>query len=329
MAKSRQVQRAQARSARRSDPEARNRTLIVGSIIAAILLVMGIIAYGYYTTQIQPRGKVVLTVGEEKYTLGHVERRMQRDFEENLTIYQQSPRLIESLPDQVVNALTREGKLVTSSGELNIEATEEEIDAEIATQGAVAAGDNEAFAHAFRDQVEQSGLHAGEYRDMLRAQILERKVRDYFKFVAPKNEPQVRARWIAVVDEDDAEEVITRLEAGEDFSAVAAEVSQDQSNKDTGGVVEWAPRGGLGDQAVEDFLFEAEVGERSEPIEASFGGWYVVELLEKDEDRDLDDSQKDIVVGRLMNDWLDKLEVPVVVNLDQDDRNHAFDSIDI
>jgi parvulin-like peptidyl-prolyl isomerase len=330
MAKSRQVQRAQARSTRKADPEARNRTLIVGGIIAAILLVLGIIAYGYYSTQIQPRGKVVLTVGDEKFTLGHVERRMQRDFDESKSIYLQSPQLLESLPDQVMSELTREGKLFTSAGELNIEVTEADVDAEIASQAGVAAGDNQAFANAFRDQVKQSGLHAGEYRDMIRAQVLERKVRDYFTFLAPKAEPQVRARWILVADEDDAQKAITRLEAGEDFAALAKELSQDTSNKDTGGVVEWAPRGGLGAKEVEDFLFKANVGERSEAIEASFGGWYVAELLDKDENRELDDSQKQIVVSRLTNEWLDKLEVPVEGGkLSDDDLQHALDSLDV
>lgn len=327
MAKSRQVQRAQTRAARRHDPEARNRLFIVGGVIAAILIVIGIIGYGYYTTQIQPRGKVVLNVGDYDFTLGHVERRMQIELEAS-PVFGQSQELLLALPDQVINNLTREGKLFTSAGELKIEITDADVDNEIASQGGVAAGDNEAFANAFRRQVKDSGLHAGEYRDMIRGQLLEKKVTEYFTFVAPKNEPQVRARWIQAADEDGATEAITRLEAGEDFAALAAEVSQDTANKDTGGIFEWAPRGGVPADEVEDFLFGAEVGERSEPIETPYG-WFVVELTEKDEDRELDDNQKQMVVSRLTSEWLDQLDLPVEIDLTENDRIHALESLDL
>jgi parvulin-like peptidyl-prolyl isomerase len=79
---------------------------------------------------------------------------------------------------------------------------------------------------------------------------------------------------------------------------------------------------------VEDFLFGAEPGERSEPIETPFG-WYVAELLGKEDARELDSTQRDVVVTRMMNEWLDGLEVPVEGGeLSDSDLEHAFDSLD-
>ena len=67
-----------------------------------------------------------------------------------------------------------------------------------------------------------------------------------------------------------AESVATRLRNGEDFAAVAAEVSADAGTKAQGGDLGWIARGMLAGP-FEDALFAMQVGEISAPVRTEFG----------------------------------------------------------
>jgi peptidyl-prolyl cis-trans isomerase D len=81
---------------------------------------------------------------------------------------------------------------------------------------------------------------------------------------------------IEVADGDEAaarataESVATRLRNGEDFAAVAAELSADAGTKTQGGDLGWIARGMLAGP-FEDTLFAMQVGEVSAPVRTEFG----------------------------------------------------------
>lgn len=75
-----------------------------------------------------------------------------------------------------------------------------------------------------------------------------------------------------------AEAVLARLRGGEDFAAVAAEVSADAGTKAQGGDLGWISRGMLVGP-FEDALFALEPGSLSEPVRSDFG-FHVIRLDE-------------------------------------------------
>lgn len=86
-----------------------------------------------------------------------------------------------------------------------------------------------------------------------------------------------RARHILVDTEEEAEEVLERLEAGEDFGELAVEVSTDPSAEENEG--ELGPI--TSEQFDPDFaeaVFEAEDGEIVGPVETQFG-YHVIERV--------------------------------------------------
>jgi parvulin-like peptidyl-prolyl isomerase len=98
----------------------------------------------------------------------------------------------------------------------------------------------------------------------------------------PEQVMQACVKHILVGSEEEAEEVIERLEAGEDFAAVAAEVSLDQQSQ--GGVL-----GSEGDCVVhhsqmgEEFVagvIGAPLGEVTGPVQTSFG-YHVIQVDER------------------------------------------------
>lgn len=99
--------------------------------------------------------------------------------------------------------------------------------------------------------------------------IEERRARHVLIEVAEGQDEAARAA---------AESVATRLRGGEDFAAVAAEVSADAGTKAQGGDLGWIGRGTL-PGPFEDALFALQVGELSAPVRTEFG-FHVIRLDE-------------------------------------------------
>jgi peptidyl-prolyl cis-trans isomerase D len=95
-----------------------------------------------------------------------------------------------------------------------------------------------------------------------------------------------RSRHILIAVEDDqedaaraaAEAVVARIRGGEDFAAVAAEVSADAGTKAQGGDLGWNSRGTFPTE-FEEALFALEPGELSEPVRTD-SGFHVIRLDE-------------------------------------------------
>lgn len=98
---------------------------------------------------------------------------------------------------------------------------------------------------------------------------------------AVEPEEEVRARHILVPEEEAAKAVVARLEAGEDFAAVAAEASQDPGSRTQGGDLGFFTK----ERMVAPFAeaaFALEPGQTSEPVQSQFG-WHVIRVEERRE----------------------------------------------
>lgn len=90
---------------------------------------------------------------------------------------------------------------------------------------------------------------------------------------------EARASHILVATEAEAEAVAKRLKDGEDFAAVATDISIDRGTQTGGGDLGWFQA----DAMVASFfkaIFALETGEISEPFESEFG-WHIAKLAGK------------------------------------------------
>jgi len=88
---------------------------------------------------------------------------------------------------------------------------------------------------------------------------------------------QVHASHILVKNEEEAKEIIARIETGENFGAIARQCSLCPSGK-AGGDLGWFGKGSM----VPDFekaCFSAEEGAIAGPVRTQFG-WHVIQVLE-------------------------------------------------
>jgi len=133
----------------------------------------------------------------------------------------------------------------------------------------------------------QNNLTMDELRAMQRAQLLANKIIQLVSAWVPTSEEQVHARQILCADQSKAERVLGRLQAGENFAAVAQQESEDQSTAPNGGDLGWFPRDiPLMSPAVVEAAFGLNPGDVSGVVHSGVG-YHILKVEAREASRPL------------------------------------------
>jgi len=127
-----------------------------------------------------------------------------------------------------------------------------------------------------------------------------------------RQEEQVHARHILVATEDEAKTVLARLAAGEEWAALAAELSTDTGSKDSAGDLGWFGRGAMV-EAFETAAFALEPGQTSDPVQSDYG-YHIIQVLEKGM-KDLDDTAYAEKQSTAFQTWFDAQKAAAQINI--------------
>ena len=294
-----------------------------------LLVIVGFIGYGWWDNHVGPPHSRAMRVGETTLNLDYFARRVKgllRDA--GLSGQAVDSNTFNSVVNVEVGALEQEILLRDRAPtDLGLNPTPDDVDGEIATRLGVSRDDPTAFQAAYESDRKARNLSDKEYRRMIEASLLSRWASDGFVRAAPEAADQVRIRQIQVGAQEDADKVVERLNAGEDFATVAKEMSSDTATKDAGGEKGWVAMEEL-DPSYAPKVFALEVGRRSEPLEVQ-GGFLIVEVEEKQAGRPLESAQRDTIGNRYFSLWLAEQRTiepsSVWVSVDADKFQWVFD----
>ena len=142
------------------------------------------------------------------------------------------------------------------------------------------------------------GVDEATLRAEARAILLRNRLEADLESEVEGTQEQVWARHILVEEEQEAVDLLARIEDGEEWGDLASEFSLDESNKEQGGDLSWFGRGRMV-EPFEEAAFAGEIGEIVGPVETDFG-WHLIEILGH-EDRDLDASSFGLAVSQALD----------------------------
>jgi len=150
---------------------------------------------------------------------------------------------------------------------------------------------------------EQANMTPADLRQLIRTQLLREKLYEALGDEVETIALQAHVRHILVDDVDQAWAIRQRLENGDDFAEVAAEMSNDPGTSVDGGDLGWFPRQTMVPE-FDEAAFTLDIGQFSDPIQTQFG-FHIIEVLGR-EDRELDELGLSRERSGAYNDWLDK-----------------------
>jgi parvulin-like peptidyl-prolyl isomerase len=234
-------------------------------IIAAVVFLAGIVSwvgYEFYEDyKSDPMREVVIEVNGVPFTMEYFVKLLDAyTTGMNYTmLLQYGDYFANQTADEIIGAeLLRQG-----AKNLGIEVTTEEIEAKLKEYNLP------------NDRV---------YQDMIRVSLLQEKVGEYFGSQLPDTIEQAHVQVMLVESEEVADEVITKVEAGGNFTALAEEFS---CNSTVEGDLGWLPEELMPNTLIADAAFNLTLGETRSIYEETATkniGYWLIEVTDEEDD---------------------------------------------
>ncbi|MCJ7514967.1 MAG: peptidylprolyl isomerase [Dehalococcoidia bacterium] len=132
-------------------------------------------------------------------------------------------------------------------------------------------------------------------------------------------------RGILTGSRHDADAIRAKIVAGEDFATLVKTYSQDTANSDNVGDMGWTQEGAITSRLVLGLAMPLDTGAVSQPAAdssvATVGGFWLIRVLEKDENRVLDDTTRQAITTGLFENWItDKMKNDSVETIITEDK---------
>jgi hypothetical protein len=151
-----------------------------------------------------------------------------------------------------------------------------------------------------------TGLGVEGFRAMMEASLLGQKIREQVTSAVPTTAEQVDMRYIAFPSEEGAVPVLERLEQGEEWETIEAEIDADEEGAAYVTDMEWRTERYIQDQFGEQIsqpVLAAEEGSLLGPLAGQSGRYYVIQVLGH-ETRELDEFMLSYEKSAAFEDWL-------------------------
>ncbi len=196
---------------------------------------------------------------------------------------------------QVLNNLIEQALLAQAAFQQGYSLSEAQLEERIAQLSAQIGG-----AEALATWMQANGYSEQSFRLALARSMAAAWMRDQIIAQVPRAAEQVHARQILLYNSEEADQVYSLLQAGNDFGNLAAKY-----DPVTRGDLGWFPRGYLADPKLEEVIFSLQV-EAFSPVVETLAGYHIVQLLEREAQRPLSPEALLLLQIQAVQDWLDE-----------------------
>ena len=207
----------------------------------------------------------------------------------------------------ILDNLIDDALIAQEAAKQGVSVTDAELDA--AMQQLV---DSTGGQASFEQTLKLSSQTLADARTLQRTQMLNNLMRDRVIANLGGQSDQVHARHILVDSAAAAEALLAQINGGADFGQVAQQSSMDSLTKANGGDLGWFPRGVLISKEVEDAAFNLQPGQMSGVVQSAFG-FHLVQMLERDANRQPDAEQMLKLQQQAVEQWLSGLRAAAQV----------------
>lgn len=243
---------------------------------------------------------LVAKVNEQEITLPEFQRALERRQVEGNAA---DPAALEA---DVLEQLIDQALIEQGAAAQQITVTDEDVQAELQINIELA-GSQEAW----NEWLATNGYTADEFTQTLRETLVTNLLRDAMTEDLSGDVAQVHARHILLTSEQDANTVLSRLTAGEDFAALAQQFSLDETTRAQGGDLGWFTQEELLVPELASAAFSLQPSQIGGPIATSLG-YHVVQTLESGS-RPVDPERRFYIAQARFENWLDEMRLTATI----------------
>ena len=213
------------------------------------------------------------------------------------------PALMEAA---VLDTLIEQELIEQAAAEAGVIVSDEMLEAEYQANREFGPGDAD-----WQQWLDENRYTEAEFRASLREALIAGTMRDRMTEDMPEVTLNVHARHILVSTEAEANDVLARLQNGEDFAALAASLSRDVTTREQGGDLGWFVEGELLEPVLSQVAFALSDGQIGGPVETRLG-YHVIQKLESEE-RPLTPEQRAMLAQITFENWLRGLTFNAII----------------
>ena len=268
---------------------------VVVLVVVVAVVVGGVAGVAIYRDRVKPLQTKVLIVDDESVEMRYFLKRV---------------RMVGREPLEVLQLLTRE-LIITQTAvkpPYSIEVTDQDVEnymRETAARGAADSITDEEVKEWYRQALNDSELNDGEFRELMRRNLISLRLTEYLGERMPTVVEQVRLFMIVFASPEASTAVIEQLEQGADFYELArSEANADEKLRAKGGDLGWLPREAMRPELAA--VFDLPVGQPSRLLALGANAYAVAMVGERAAAREMEPEAREASKATALTNWFNE-----------------------
>jgi hypothetical protein len=177
----------------------------------------------------------------------------------------------------------------------------------------------DAFRQLYNDTIQSlrsMGIPEGQFRAWIEASLLLEELREVMDEQVPTEGDQVELHYVNVDSQEWANEMVARLDAGEEFEVIATELEESEEVEGFDSETGWSTRSALEDRFTPEWgevAFGLEIGDHSHVISDTTGNRFYVFQVLGHEVRELESYALQQAQDKAFEEWLEAQKQALLV----------------